>query len=189
MSFPRCKVLLGIICFSLAGLLYLEPAAAQQKSKVELDSSETIFTVLTAMNACGYDEGLSNSDPIRKEVREKVALATEKSGNAEAATKQICDFYRDHQALDASRGVLSQYVSLALNLEGPPDFKPKVKEADLPPDSSFVLGIVPLLGLIDLGATDSYHQAMNAVPFAHVAVFVQTMYLVQESFDTSLGPT
>src|SRR5258708_18969943 len=40
---------------------------------------------------------------------------------------------------------LAQYVSLALYLNPAPAFTTKVKEADLPPDVSGVLGLLPLL--------------------------------------------
>jgi tetratricopeptide (TPR) repeat protein len=55
----------------------------------------------------------------------------------------MCQFIRDHQQPERSRE-LAQYVSLALNLQGPP-FTLKVKEADLPPDASNVAGFVPTL--------------------------------------------
>lgn len=119
-------------------------AAAQQRSKVELQSSETIFAVVTAMNVCGYDADLAGSDPVREEVRLAVQQSIGQSPEASAAAREMCTFYRDHRAPDASRE-LSQYLSLALNLGPAPDFKPRVKEADLPPDASYVLGFVPLV--------------------------------------------
>src|SRR5689334_4793641 len=39
------------------------PAAAQMTPKATVDTSETIFTVLAAMNTCGYDQELGQSDP------------------------------------------------------------------------------------------------------------------------------
>jgi hypothetical protein len=56
----------------------------------------------------------------------------------------MCLFYRQHQIGDASRE-LSQFVSLALYLEEPPDFTLKVKQAELPPDAAVVAGMVPLM--------------------------------------------
>lgn len=118
---------------------------AQQKSKVQLDSSETIFSVITALNACGYDLDLANSDPVRTQVRNWVESRTSNAVSPATAVKaELCAFYKDHQTGDASRD-LSQYVSLALNLDSPPDFKFKIKEADMPPDATYVLGFVPLL--------------------------------------------
>jgi tetratricopeptide (TPR) repeat protein len=144
-------------------------ASAQQKSKVELESSETIFTVVTAMNACGYDDGLNTSEPIRAELRAQVTGAVRQSKEAADATREMCQFYREHQPADPNRD-LSQYISLALNLGGAPDFKPKVKEADLPPDTNYVLGFVPLMArfaaavnlhAIWLRAQPSYEALIN----------------------------
>ena len=56
----------------------------------------------------------------------------------------MCRFYHDHQQGDSAHD-LAQYVSLALNLGDPPDFTPKLQESDMPPDSTYVLGFVPLL--------------------------------------------
>ncbi len=109
-----------------------------------LDTNETIFTVLTAMNTCGYEQELSVSDPLRGKIRAEVANTIQQSGEAQEATKTMCQFYDDHQAPDASH-LLAQYTSLALYLTPPPALAPKVKEADLPPDVNYVVGIVPLL--------------------------------------------
>lgn len=135
----RRLVLSALVC-----LLASSCALAQLKSKVELEPSETVFTVLTAINACGYNDDLSNSDPIRNEVRTAVAEMIRKSSAASDATQELCTFYHDHLQNDANRE-LSQYVSLALNMGLPPEFKLKVKEADVPPDASYVLGFVPLV--------------------------------------------
>ena len=60
------------------------------------------------------------------------------------AAKAMCGFYDQHRRGAASQ-VLAPYVSLALNLGDPPNFVPRVPEADLPPDASYVLGFAPLL--------------------------------------------
>jgi tetratricopeptide (TPR) repeat protein len=129
----------GLLC-----LLVLPSAFAQQKSKVDLEPSETVFTVMTAINTCGYNDGLATSDPIRGDVRALVTRAISRTPEAGEAVRQMCAFYRDHQAQDAVRE-LSQYASLAINLGPAPDFKPRVKEADLPPDAAYILGFVPLV--------------------------------------------
>jgi tetratricopeptide (TPR) repeat protein len=118
------------------------PAFAPPKSRVQLESSETLFSVLTAMNACNYDDGMKSSDPVRQQVRNEVQAAIERSPEAALSQKYLCDFYQDHKPSDSNRD-LSQYVSLALNLGPPPDFKPTVREADLPPDAEYVLGFAP----------------------------------------------
>src|SRR5258708_20532670 len=78
-------------------------------------------------------------------VRGEVGHNLEESENAKGAADSICSFYRDHQQSDPARS-LAQYVSRALYLTPPPALALKVKEADVPPDVSGVLGLVPLLG-------------------------------------------
>ena len=131
-------------------VLALSGAAAAQ-SKATLDVNETLFSAVAAMNVCGYDQELSSSSPIRSAVRADLVEAA-KSPAAAAAAKEMCSFYRDHQQGDAAHD-LAQYVSLALNLGPPPDFTPRAKEADLPPDTAYILGFVPLL--------QEYYKAAN----------------------------
>jgi hypothetical protein len=118
-------------------------ASAENSPKVALESNETLFTVLTAINTCGYDAELSASNPLRAEIRGEVAKA-EVTDDAKDVTHLICQFYQDHQQADPSR-TLSQYISLALYLTAPPELALKGKEADLPPDAAYVIGILPML--------------------------------------------
>jgi len=129
--------------WAAAALVCCAPLAAAQ-SAVSLNSSESLFTVLTALNNCGYDTELTASDPLRITVRGEIGRSIENSEAAKSAADSLCAFYRDHQQHDDTR-TLSQYISLALYLELPPALGLRVKEADLPPDASAVLGIVPLL--------------------------------------------
>jgi len=122
--------------------IFLSVSAGAQ-SKATLEVSETIFSVMAAINVCGYDQELASSSPIRAEVRSDLVAAS-KSPDVAAAAKSMCAFYQDHQRKDGGRPS-SPYVSLALNLGLPPEFVPKFQEADLPPDASYVLGFVPLL--------------------------------------------
>ena len=55
------------------------PAPRQQKPPalidpagpaVSLESSEALFDIAVALNACGYDAGLAQSDPVRQQVRD-----------------------------------------------------------------------------------------------------------------------
>lgn len=123
----------------------LAPAsAAQRTEKVALEASETLFSVLAAINLCGYDHELNLSDPLRAEIRAQVAQAAQFSPGASRARDQLCHFYIDHQQVDPARD-LAQYVSLALVMGPPPEFELAIKAADLPPDAAYVLGIIPLL--------------------------------------------
>ena len=124
--------------------LLAELSPAQNQSPVALDTNETLFTVLTAINTCGYDQDLGVSDPLRSRVRSQVAQARQASQAAEDATQAMCQYYQEHQQPEASKA-LAQYVSLALYLNPPPALTAKVKDADMPPDAALVLGILPLL--------------------------------------------
>ena len=132
------------LAVSLAFALAVTLGWAQNRPQVSLETSETLFTVLTAINACGYDQELSASDPLRTEIRSEVARAVENTAGAKEAIAPMCLFYRQHQAPEPAYD-LSHYVSLALYLEEPPDFKLKVKETELPPDAETVAGMAPLM--------------------------------------------
>jgi len=124
--------------------LLAQVSPAQNQSPVALDTNETLFTVLAAINACGYDQDLGVSDPLRSRVRAELARAGEASKETEAATQAMCQYYQEHQQPEASKA-LAQYVSLALYLNPPPALTAKVKDSDIPPDAALVLGILPLL--------------------------------------------
>jgi tetratricopeptide (TPR) repeat protein len=120
------------------------PAAASNQPSVQLDTSETLFTVLTAMNVCGYDEELALSDPLRQQIRGEVSQAVQQSEQAKETSTAMCQLYDQHRQPDASK-TLAQYVSLALYLNAPPALTPKVKDADLPPDAARLTGLLPLI--------------------------------------------
>lgn len=128
---------------SLAALL-VSPTLAENPPNVSLDTSETLFSVLAAINTCGYDQELNSSDPLRAQIRSEISAAIKNNAGASEAVVPLCQFYREHQPPDSTRD-LAQYVSLALYLQEPPTFTPKVKQAELPPDALPVSGLAPLL--------------------------------------------
>jgi tetratricopeptide (TPR) repeat protein len=118
---------------------------APSQGPITLEGSETIFATLTALNACGYDRDLTTSDATRSNVRAEVQRNIEYSEAAQAARSAVCDFYLNHvSSKDANRN-LSQYISLALYMNGPPHFMPLMKVEELPPDAGTVAGFSPLL--------------------------------------------
>jgi hypothetical protein len=153
---------------------------AAEAPKVSLDTNETLFTVLTAINACGYDQELDTSVPVRRAIRSEVAKQIAASDETAAVTRDLCAFYQDHQQQDAARE-LSQYISLALVLDAPPNFPPKVKEAEIPPDAARLLPLTPLLqkfyssaNLHEIwlhhrndfeGLIDRYHEPLSKMMF------------------------
>ncbi len=127
-----------------AVILLVACSSAQNRPQVSLETSETLFTVLTAINTCGYDQELNTSDPLRLQIRAEVAKAVANTAGAQDVITPMCAYYRQRQTNDTSRD-LSQYVSLALYLEEPPTFNLKVKQTELPPDANGVADILPFL--------------------------------------------
>jgi hypothetical protein len=145
----RIASLCAVLTFCLpqrahSGLAGDHAAEAQQTPKVTLDTSETLFSMMAALNACGYNQELNSSYPVRAKIRAELARAADASAEAAGARDQLCQFYRDHRQADHGRD-LAQYVSLALNLGDPPKFASLISDADLPPDAAYVRGLAPLL--------------------------------------------
>jgi tetratricopeptide (TPR) repeat protein len=113
-------------------------------SAITLETSESLFYVAVALNACGYDAGLAESSPVRQKVRDEINEELAASAPARDARDAVCTFIREHALNDSGRS-LAQYVSLALYLGPPPLLTPTVDETDLPPDADQVVEVLPLL--------------------------------------------
>jgi hypothetical protein len=111
---------------------------------ISLVSSEPVFVMAAALNACGYDAGLEDSAPIRKRVRDEVNDALAKSEDARAKRDKVCLYIAQHR-LTGTEHDISQYVSLALYLSPPPALETTVELTEMPPDSTQVVEIAPLL--------------------------------------------
>jgi hypothetical protein len=68
---------------SVAVVLVVAAGLAQNRPQVSLETSEKLFTVLTAINTCGYDQELNASDPLRTQIRSEVAKAVENTAGAQ----------------------------------------------------------------------------------------------------------
>lgn len=114
--------------------------AQQQPPPGQLDGSEGLFTVLTAINCAGYDGDLGSgaNSPVRAEVRRRVCA---KSLNSIDALKK---FFEAHRQAD-SVADLNQYISFALTFDGPPDFHLAVKPEEVPMDVRKLEGLSPLI--------------------------------------------
>jgi predicted negative regulator of RcsB-dependent stress response len=111
---------------------------------ISLISSEQVFFMAAALNACGYDEGLDDSAPIRKRVRDELNGALARSEQARAKRDKVCLYIAQHRMSGSERDI-SQYISLALYLSPPPALETTVELPEMPPDSTQVVEIVPLL--------------------------------------------
>lgn len=136
---------------SLAAACLLCFSALRAADSLQLDANENIFYVLAAMNAAGYDEGLNLPDNslLRKQLREYLAKQNI------SGLPELKLFYRRHMAKPGPyAGVqdLSQYISWALSVTGPPDFAWRTRDVEVPPDAKALDGFAPLM-------IDFYHQA------------------------------
>jgi tetratricopeptide (TPR) repeat protein len=128
------------------------PAFAQEKAPmldpagptISLISAEPVFLMAAALNACGYDEGLNKSAPVRKQVRDEMNQTLAKSEDARSARDKVCLFIAQHRMTGTDKDI-SQYISLALYLTPPPEMETSVDLTEMPPDSTQVVEIVPLL--------------------------------------------
>ncbi len=111
---------------------------------ISLVSSEPLFLMAAALNACGYDEGLDESAPVRKRVREEINQALAKSEDARDKRDKVCLYIAQHRMTGSERDI-SQYISLALYLTPPPELETSAELSEMPPDSTQVVEIVPLL--------------------------------------------
>ena len=115
--------------------------AQEPSSRATLDTSEAMFAIMAAVNNCGYNDEVAQSAAVRAEVRGEVDAVLANNPQTAMAQREVCAFYRDHQQGDTAH-TISGYISLGLLMNDPPQFTTKVQEADLPPDASFVLGII-----------------------------------------------
>jgi hypothetical protein len=134
------------------------PVAISQEG--QLDASPGLFTVMAAINAAGYAADLSspNNHPLRNAMRAELA---KRNIPSLAAIKAIFDQHRKNKDTDE----LSQYISLALTLGGPPDFAVQLRNVDMPPDAAPLLGLSPLLAAFykEANIKDLWNRAQPAI--------------------------
>src|ERR1035441_1490262 len=111
---------------------------------ISLVSSEPVFLMAAALNACGYDEGLDESEPVRKRVRDEMNQALAQSEDARNKRDHVCLYIAQHRMTGSERDI-AQYISLALYLTPPPELETSAELTEMPPDSTQVVEIVPLL--------------------------------------------
>lgn len=124
------------------------PRATQPEAggaAVTLETSEPLFYLAAALNTCGYDADLENSAPIRKTIRNEINQALA-SATPEARDHRdaLCAYIRQHTLSEPGLN-LAQYISLSLYLNPPPQLNPSVEETELPPDSTQIVNVLPLL--------------------------------------------
>ena len=106
----------------------------------QLDGSKALFGVLAAINVAGYDVELNSpsNHPLRMKLRQSVAARDLKS------VRYLKQFFAAHRKPDA-KDELSQYISFALSVDGPPTFKWRYPTDRTPPAANALEELIPLL--------------------------------------------
>jgi len=124
-------------CLTACGLF---AAALLGAEGGQLDASPSLFSVLAAINAVGYDAELASAhnDPLREIIRREIAA------RRPASLAAIKSFFEEHRQPDWT-AELSQYISFALCVDGPPNFKYRFLLNQLPPDVFALQGFEKLM--------------------------------------------
>ena len=142
-------------------------------SAITLETSEPLFYLSASLNACGYDNGLAESAPIRRKIREEMNDELASNAPARDARDALCAFIRQHTLNDPGLS-LAQYVSLALYVTPPPELTTSVDTTELPPDSAQVAEVLPLVR----DFAEAIH--LNALWFEHHAEYESLTALIHD---------
>jgi hypothetical protein len=138
-----------LMAFAGGAALAQAPARAQVQAATRatateklapLDGNPTLFAVLAAVNAAGYDTEIDSptNSPLRKQLRDH--LATRNLPGLPALRRYV----RDHHLPNASDD-LGQYVSWALLSKGAPSFTPAMPNFPPPADADRLHDFAPLM--------------------------------------------
>ena len=120
---------------------------------ISLISDEPVFIMAAALNTCGYNEGLDDSEPIRKHIRDEMNQALAHSEDARAKRDALCLYIAQHRMTGTERDI-AQYISLALYLTPPPELELTADLTEMPPDATQVADVVsvlrPFVAAVDL---------------------------------------
>ena len=124
---------------------------------IQLGANKNLFMVLAAINAAGYDEGLSlpDNNPLRLQLREYLSKQTIE------VLPELKKYYRRHMQKNGVQD-LSEYISYALSVTGPPSFAWSTRDVEIPPDALALTEFTPLL-------IDFYRQAKLGGPVTESA--------------------
>ena len=162
---------------------------------ISLVNSEPLFFMAAALNACGYDQGLEDSGPVRKRVRDEMDQAFTRTEDARKSRDKLCLYIAQHRMTGTEKDV-AQYVSLALYLTNPPELETSAELSEMPPDSTQVADIVPLLKdfalavdlhSIWLGVHRTYDEEINRVHDSLYKTIYDTNLYLKMPFDSYNG--
>jgi hypothetical protein len=132
--------LLTLFAGANAALAHPQQAAQPNSTGISVQPSPQLFSTLCALDAAGFgaDESTLAEMPSRLALREDLLKM---QGPAADALRQ---FYNDHVLADPAE-TLSQYVTFALLVGPPPDFRILVNHDLLPPDVLPIEGFQEIL--------------------------------------------
>ena len=142
LSFILIAVALGQSQDTPVGPPPVQTGPRVQQTENQLDANETLFTVMAAINAAGYDAGANSASahPLRAFIRKQLA------SKEIPAVRALKEFYRDHKHGDSTED-LAQYISFALSVGDPPDFPFLATTSKLPPDVQQLGELQPLISM------------------------------------------
>lgn len=96
--------------------------------------------MLAAINAAGYNAEIDSptNSPLRETIRKEL------NARQIPSLPALKQFYLEHRQ-DNATAELSQYISFALSVDGPPNFALKGRAVEAPPDVKELDGLGPLL--------------------------------------------
>lgn len=129
----------------LAFPLLVASLTAAPEERGQLDASPTLFSVMAAINAAGYDAEADSAanHPLRTQLRQHLA------GRKIECLDDLRKFVREHQKHTRDgktdwNAELNQYVSYALSVEAP-TFESRFKPNEIPPDVQELQGFQALM--------------------------------------------
>lgn len=127
--------LFAVVCLILAACL---PAGAAEQG--QLDASESVFTVMAAIHAAGYDADIDSAanSPLRQAVRRELAA------RKIACLDELRTFFAAHRQPSPAREY-GQYLSFALSTDAAPLFQFRSVMNEVAPDAAALQGLGPLL--------------------------------------------
>ena len=115
-------------------------SAANAAEQTQLEGNSTLFSVMAALNAAGYDADAASpaNHPLRAAVRQHL------ESKRLPIVSQIRNFIATHKKNDTTAD-LAQYISFALTSGEPPGFAPRFSGVEIPPDVEALEGFHALM--------------------------------------------
>ena len=140
-TFCLVSLLGGVISGPLSVLMGQSSDSVEALVNMKLTVDVRIFTVMAALNAAGFDYETPGKEmsELRQEIRHELQQTDP------GLLERLQAFYKEHR--QGSDGIDNQvsYVSLALLLSAPPEFKLIFEEKKIPADARRLLGFESLV--------------------------------------------